>query len=160
MGGSFWQKDSLITHILFELWLITLLWIVLVFLTQTLHILKFALIFTHFKTWIFFSETQNKTYHGEIHFTTFWKKSLKDILYRYSNNNQTVWQCLFTSDGTNQINHRCQKDIGLRSFLYEHFLISMQSRLPKISLIFHNQVENSSLLSSGNAAVQNSVLVR
>ena len=32
----FWQKDSLITHILFELWLITLLWIVSVFLTQTL----------------------------------------------------------------------------------------------------------------------------
>ena len=36
MGDSFLQKDSLITHILFELWLITLLWIVLVFLTQTL----------------------------------------------------------------------------------------------------------------------------
>ena len=36
VGESFWQKDSLITHILFELWLITLLWIVLVFLTQTL----------------------------------------------------------------------------------------------------------------------------
>ena len=36
IGGSFWQKDSLITHILFELWLITLLCIVLVFLTQTL----------------------------------------------------------------------------------------------------------------------------
>ena len=36
IGGSFWQKDSLITHILFELWLITLLWIVSVFLTQTL----------------------------------------------------------------------------------------------------------------------------
>ena len=36
MGESFWQKDSLITHILFELWLITLLWIVSVFLTQTL----------------------------------------------------------------------------------------------------------------------------
>ena len=35
MGESFWQKDSLITHILFELWLITLLWIVSVFLTQT-----------------------------------------------------------------------------------------------------------------------------
>ena len=35
-GGSFWQKDSLITHILFELWLITILWIVSVFLTQTL----------------------------------------------------------------------------------------------------------------------------
>ena len=31
VGGSFWQKDSLITHILFELWLITLLWIVSVF---------------------------------------------------------------------------------------------------------------------------------
>ena len=36
MGESFWQKDSLITHILFELWLITLLWVVSVFLTQTL----------------------------------------------------------------------------------------------------------------------------
>ena len=36
MGESFWQKDSLITHMLFELWLITLLWIVSVFLTQTL----------------------------------------------------------------------------------------------------------------------------
>ena len=36
IGGSFWQKDSFITYILFELWLITLLWIVLVFLTQTL----------------------------------------------------------------------------------------------------------------------------
>ena len=36
IGESFWQKDSLITHILFELWLITLLCIVLVFLTQTL----------------------------------------------------------------------------------------------------------------------------
>ena len=36
IGVSFWQKDSLITHILFELWLITLLWIVSVFLTQTL----------------------------------------------------------------------------------------------------------------------------
>ena len=36
IGESFWQKDSLITHILFELWLITLLWIVSVFLTQTL----------------------------------------------------------------------------------------------------------------------------
>ena len=36
MGESFWQKDSLITQILFELWLITLLWIVSVFLTQTL----------------------------------------------------------------------------------------------------------------------------
>ena len=36
MGESFWQKDSLITHILFKLWLITLLWIVSVFLTQTL----------------------------------------------------------------------------------------------------------------------------
>ena len=31
MGESFWQNNSLITHILFELWLITLLWIVLVF---------------------------------------------------------------------------------------------------------------------------------
>ena len=36
MGESFWQKDSLISHILFELLLITLLWIVSVFLTQTL----------------------------------------------------------------------------------------------------------------------------
>ena len=33
---SFWRKDSLITHIFFELWLITLLCIVSVFLTQTL----------------------------------------------------------------------------------------------------------------------------
>ena len=40
MGESFWQKDSLITHILFELWLITLLWIVSVFLTQTLDWLE------------------------------------------------------------------------------------------------------------------------
>ena len=36
MGGSFWLKDSLITHILFKLWLITLLWIVSVFLNRTL----------------------------------------------------------------------------------------------------------------------------
>ena len=44
MGGSFWQKDSLITHILSELWLITLLWIVLVFLTQTLPLSFLALV--------------------------------------------------------------------------------------------------------------------
>ena len=37
MGESFGQKDSLITHILFELWPITLLRFVLVFLTQTLQ---------------------------------------------------------------------------------------------------------------------------
>ena len=36
MGGSFWQKDSLITHTLFKLWLITLLWTVSVFLKRTL----------------------------------------------------------------------------------------------------------------------------
>ena len=36
IGRSYWQKDSLITHILFELWLSALLWIVTVFLKQTL----------------------------------------------------------------------------------------------------------------------------
>mgnify|MGYP006903772568 CR=1 FL=1 len=40
MGESFWQKDGLITCILIVLWLITLLWIVSVFLTQTLGSFK------------------------------------------------------------------------------------------------------------------------
>ena len=35
-GGSFWQKDSLITHILFELWLITILGLLWIFMRQTL----------------------------------------------------------------------------------------------------------------------------
>ena len=42
MGESFWKKDSLITHILFELWLITLLWIVTVFLKQTLQLWSYT----------------------------------------------------------------------------------------------------------------------
>ena len=43
MGESFWQKDSLSTHILFELWLITLLRFVQFFLKQTLKELGFIL---------------------------------------------------------------------------------------------------------------------
>ena len=43
IGESFWQKDSLITFLLSELCLITLLWIVLVFLTQTLSILNYII---------------------------------------------------------------------------------------------------------------------
>ena len=43
MGESFWQKDSLITHILFELWLITHLGLLRIFMRQTLEQLKFKL---------------------------------------------------------------------------------------------------------------------
>ena len=38
MGGSFWQKDSLITHILFELWLIMVFRPVANFAQQILYI--------------------------------------------------------------------------------------------------------------------------
>ena len=41
--GSFWQKDSLTTQTLFELWLITLLRIVQVVLKHTLEQLEFKL---------------------------------------------------------------------------------------------------------------------
>ena len=41
MGESFWQKDSLTTHILFELWLITPLGCVQIFLKQTLFRLNY-----------------------------------------------------------------------------------------------------------------------
>ena len=36
MGGSFWQKDSLITHILFDLWLILIFSPVTIFAQQSL----------------------------------------------------------------------------------------------------------------------------
>ena len=65
MGGSFWQKDSLITHILFELWLITLLWIVSVFLTQTLIGILFNpmyLLYVSFMLYCF------ESFVGEIRF--------------------------------------------------------------------------------------------
>ena len=46
IGGSFWQKDSLITHILFELWLIMIFSPVANFVQQALicHFIRLYLV--------------------------------------------------------------------------------------------------------------------